>query len=1396
MEMAFDFHIPLSIRDLLKSGGVNQYVVQEVLPVRQLSTLFGGLQPSFRTQGPLAVLEQFDVIYSILYHFHAVNPGLKEDTLELLVKAVSRHSHELPAALEDSDLSPANRLLHLNVLKMNCYLLTQLLEAFEAETYKMGLNMEPCGKGKKMKVQGSGFDWQVERGQVLQILSHLLQLDVHKLWGRAVVEEEFVSMISSSCYKILENQAIAQVKNRPVRDAVAHLLGVLVKRYNYMLSASLKICQLLQHFEHLAPIFVQAVSLWATEYGVKSIVGEIMREIGQKCPQEFVRETSGVRAYSVFLVELAEKIPAVMLPSISVLLDHLDGESYIMRNAVLGIMVEMIIQVLNGEELEEMARHTRDQFLDTLQEHMHDVNAFVRARALQSLIRIVQCKVLPLNRFNAVVTLVVGRLFDKSVNVCKMAIQLLATFLAHNPFTCKLSSVDLKMPLETEMRKLMEMKQQQRGSTSAALVSAEEEWEAMLPEIQGCLQIILQGNLEEEEDVGSGIGEGEMPETVSEHIVLLLKKSSYKDAIALARAAMSHFKGTKLFPGSMEEDEQTRLLSLLEKLFKDKEQSVRTSDSEREESAVENPEVGSSAAQVQQSQLLKQEMLVQYLRDAFNFAVKIEEAINVISKMMYETAVSVVQEVIDFFVTVSQFDISQAVVGIRRMLPLVWSKEAGVREAVVNAYRRLYLTPSGESARLKAQALVHNLSLLMVDSSLGTIRCLEEIVSEFVQKDEIHPAVIQFLWEQFTGKCPCSVLERRAAIMLLGMLARGRPEIVGSNLDTLVSVGLGERVQEDYQLACEVCNCILKITDGKKPAMSEKDSPFRLASDHILFERLTDAIVEGIGQPVLYWVLFTETALSLIYQLAEEPERISAHILQRCSHRVHEQLSSQTQSLEGEDLPETRAPAPGAPSELGPVLPSFLLVHLLSLAGTTALQQLIHLERSVGSELRRRRVLKEEQEAKDSAGKQSKTKGNESTMDEELGLVGASADDTEAELIRKICETELLDSQQYFSAFVPLVLKVCSNPGRFTDPTLLTMAALALAKFMMISSDFCDSHLRLLFTMLEKSPHPSLRSNIMIAVGDLSMRFPNVIEPWTSHLYARLRDPSQTVRKTAILVMTHLILKDLVKVKGQVSEMAILVSDSDEEIARLARNFVNELANKGNTVYNLLPDIISRLSDPECGVGEDVFQTIMRQLLSYITKEKQTENLVEKLCQRFRSARTERQWRDLAYCLTLLPISERGLHKMQESFDCFGDKLSEEGVYSSFNTVVGRIRRGAKPELKALIDEFEQKISAFHNRGLKDVEQPAELLPTGPSEKRKKCIAEKRRPLSVMNSGSDSNFVTPRMSQRKRPSRKQVVMTFSSDEEEEDLEAEMSENETPKNTTPIRRTSARTARKK
>lgn len=37
---------------------------------------------------------------------------------------------------------------------------------------------------------------------------------------------------------------------------------------------------------------------------------------------------------------------------------------------------------------------------------------------------------------------------------------------------------------------------------------------------------------------------------------------------------------------------------------------------------------------------------------------------------------------------------------------------------------------------------------------------------------------------------------------------------------------------------------------------------------------------------------------------------------------------------------------------------------------------------------------------------------------------------------------------------------------------------------------------------------------------------------------------------------------------------------------------------QGNAIYNILPDVISRLSDPDVGIAEDNFQEIMRYVVS------------------------------------------------------------------------------------------------------------------------------------------------------------------------------------------------------
>ena len=40
-----------------------------------------------------------------------------------------------------------------------------------------------------------------------------------------------------------------------------------------------------------------------------------------------------------------------------------------------------------------------------------------------------------------------------------------------------------------------------------------------------------------------------------------------------------------------------------------------------------------------------------------------------------------------------------------------------------------------------------------------------------------------------------------------------------------------------------------------------------------------------------------------------------------------------------------------------------------------------------------------------------------------------------------------------------------------------------------------------------RTVEPAVRSNLVIAIGDLAFRFPNLLEPWTANMYEPLLDP-------------------------------------------------------------------------------------------------------------------------------------------------------------------------------------------------------------------------------------------------------------------------------------------------
>ena len=134
------------------------------------------------------------------------------------------------------------------------------------------------------------------------------------------------------------------------------------------------------------------------------------------------------------------------------------------------------------------------------------------------------------------------------------------------------------------------------------------------------------------------------------------------------------------------------------------------------------------------------------------------------------------------------------------------------------------------------------------------------------------------------------------------------------------------------------------------------------------------------------------------------------------------------------------------------------------------------------------------------------------------------------------------------------------------------MATLSFSKFLCVSSSFCDANHHLLFRILETSKDANIRSNIAIALGDVAVSFSTIVDENSDELYRGLSDTDLVVKKNTLMVLTHLILNGMIKVKGQLGEMAKCLEDEEPRIADLAKLFFTDLSTKDNAIYNNLPD--------------------------------------------------------------------------------------------------------------------------------------------------------------------------------------------------------------------------------
>lgn len=259
----------------------------------------------------------------------------------------------------------------------------------------------------------------------------------------------------------LQNNNLRAQQKKTLKDLICLIVALMIKKYNHSYGACVMIMQTLPHYEHLSAVYADLIHICVTQLGYESILPDILREfrhqvltLGNGASTGKEKENPNMKYYSQFLIDLVARLAPNIIPYLSLIQDFLEDESYLMRHAILFIYGELIVKVLNQAactndlKLKEM----RNELLDTLCDHIHDVNAVARSKTLQIWRNICSENAIPLQYTNEVMKRCIGRMEDSSSSVRKSAFQLLCDLIRTNPFGIKCVEMNIDQ-VEAELEK-------------------------------------------------------------------------------------------------------------------------------------------------------------------------------------------------------------------------------------------------------------------------------------------------------------------------------------------------------------------------------------------------------------------------------------------------------------------------------------------------------------------------------------------------------------------------------------------------------------------------------------------------------------------------------------------------------------------------------------------------------------------------------------------------------------------------------------------------------------------------------------------------------------------------------------------------------------------------------
>ena len=1277
--MSKEFYFPLKREQLLEKPSDDRFFIEDRLFLEEgdeaedsVESLLSDLSEELN-HDILSINNQkiFSSIYTLFSSFSAIPQGLQSKITDAFVKHLRAFAKKLDEHYEESNnQQQGNTAIWRNCLKMYIFCTEWLVELIlfglksqqkEIKKGRRKIKKEFLGgsetssvagddnkKGKKTKKKQNAAakllydsdDNNLSKldsissklENILKSIKTIISTNIKILFRNKIIEDDVITLLIKVCFDSLEISI--ETKGLQNKDTIFNILQLLITKFQsntniqlVLLKLTTKIVNLIYSQEQLVSSLSEFIVLAIKgDSNLSKMAVDIIHEVSKTVFEDTNMDSQGLKNVAKFLVILSEKTSKTMYNNITSLIQLFDSESYVIRNSLVEVMGNVIINILcdlddiSDVETRNNYLKTKEKFIDILFDRIYDKSGFCRSKVLAIFEKLCENNAISVPTYLRLLNETSGRLKDEKSQVRKRAISLIGRIIS------------------------------------------------MYAVIFKCDRFL-----------------------------------NY--------------------------DEINEVIAQSEKKIGEMEKKIKIIESESSEGS-ENTEKTKLLEDVS-----KENMVIEYFQNYISVLKAIDKVIPLISQLLGSKNISDVQESIDLFIVLHKLRISSSIFGVKKMLTLITKPEMSIKKKVIDAYRELYFNNS-KPTDMQAAYLVG----LTVSLNFSEVTCLRELLKNLIQSNMIDLDVFKEIWkimlknpenemarikasstEELNNKIKQIEIEALSALQIINISSDYEPSILLNNADLYIKNVLSNLGKKTIKWSL-IQNSLIGL---------QKIYPLKKDITELCLLKIARTVLQGYGKEDNKWFIVAKEMIDTIFQVVTNPEKITQYLIIKLSkpffitnenkndedtqHKFMTQniLSQTPMEIEaGTAIPQETQMNPGATenvngANINEQISPLKLAQLIFVIGHVALNMVIYSEK-LETNLKKKAM-------ENSSSKQRKSEIN-TTKDDINEIAGGKEAEIEfnVQLLHKLIDEEIL-KKNLISKFTPMIIKIaqeslkCSNKELTQNLLLYKSAILALCKLMCINQKFCEENLPFMFEILSSDTiDDSLKLNVCAAFGDFINRFPNIMQGTVSKFFSCLHSKSKEVRRYAMIVISHLVLGDMLKLKGEVVDICMLLESEDDKLKELVNLFFHEINNKGtNVIYNIIPKALAKLSNEYKNLPYDQFQNIVKVLMKYVEKDKHTDGLVDKLFVKLKNSTDVIEWRNTTYCLSLLNYNnEKIINKFVEMYFELKDKQDDDedvkenmlAIFAKFKKVNG-ISLAVKEMVEAAEDKFLKGEKYVINKG-------------------------------------------------------------------------------------------------